>query len=283
MSRSTRIVKVNPRVLSWEFAEGARKYWFDGSPALTHFLNTYTLLVPDNERYYIRALTPCVARLADPEQRTELMQFFRQESLHGIAHQKYWTRMEQQGCRVRPFVTAVDVLLYRLLEPLQPARLKVAIVAAIEHINAVWGHVFLSRGLLAPADTTLRELFSWHLAEEIEHKAVAHRALQALYPGYLTRALGALLAFPLFHLIVIAGTVYLLAGDGELFRRRTVRDLARLWWRDGFVGDTLRHLGRYLRPSFEPWELDDLALSARTLERLPARPAVIAARSGHAA
>ncbi len=176
--------------------------------------------------------------------------------------------MEAQGCKVRPFVHAVDVLLYKIMEPLQPHRLKMSIVAAIEHVNAVWGHIFLSRDLLAPADLVLRELFSWHFAEEIEHKAVAHRALAAMYPGYLTRAIGGLVAFPLFYLLLLVGTVYLLAGDGELFKRRTMRDLAQLWFRQGFIKDSLYHMLRYFRPGFEPWDLDDLTLSMTTIQGL---------------
>ena len=158
-----------------------------------------------------------------------------------------------------------------MMERAQPHRLKMSIVAAIEHVNAVWGNIFLTRDLLAPADPVLRELFSWHFAEEIEHKAVAHRALAAMYPGYFTRVLGGLVAFPLFYLIMLAGTVYLLAGDGELWRRRTVRDLAGLWFRQGFLRDSFHHLLRYLRPDFEPWDVDDLALSTATIDKLSAR------------
>lgn len=271
------LVKVSPRRLTWDFSRGVRKYWWGGSPALTHFLNVYTLLVPDNERYYIRALTPCVARLDDPAQRAELMQFFRQESLHGVAHQKYWAELESQGCRVAPFVKAVDWLLYRMLEKLQPAPVKVSIVAAIEHINAYWGHEFIAGDLLREADEPLRQLFDWHFAEEIEHKAVAHRALTALYPGYLTRVAGALLAFPLFHLLMFAGTCYLLAGDGELFRRRTWQDLAGLWLGKGLARASLRHMARYLAPGFEPWDLEDQGLSRATLARFEARAAPLAA------
>ncbi len=272
MSNRKPPVKLSPRTLTWDFATNSRKYWFDGSPAISHFLNVYTLLVPDNERYYIRALVPCLKVLEDPEHRTELMQFFRQESMHGVAHQKYWKEMEAQGCKVQPFVHAVDVLLYKIMEPLQPHRLKMSIVAAIEHVNAVWGHIFLSRNLLEPADPVLRELFSWHFAEEIEHKAVAHRALGAMYPGYFTRALGALVAFPLFYLILLIGTIYLLAGDGELFKRRTMRDLAKLWFKQGFLKDSLYHMLRYFRPGFEPWELDDLTLSMSTIQGLSVSP-----------
>lgn len=271
MPSSKSAIKINPRSLSWDYTSAVRKYWFDGSPALTHLLNVYTLLVPDNERYYIRALTPCLEQLDDPQQRTELLQFFRQESLHGIAHQKYWKQLEAQGCRIMPFVKSVDVLLYRVLEPLQPQGLRIAIVAAIEHINAFWGHEFLARDLLAPADASLRELFSWHFAEEIEHKGVAHRALATLHPGYAIRLLGALLAFPLFYGIVAVGTAYLLAGDGELCKRRTWRDLRRLFVEHGFLRASLGHLWRYLKPGFEPWAMDDRALSEQALKTLATR------------
>ena len=43
---------------------------------------------------------------------------------------------------------------------------------------------------LADADAAVHELWAWHLAEEFEHRNVAHDVLAALYPGYLRRLRG---------------------------------------------------------------------------------------------
>jgi predicted metal-dependent hydrolase len=282
MSAKRKAIPISPRRLSWDFSTTSTRHWFGGSPVLTHLLNVYTLLVPDNEAYYIRTLKPCLERLSDEGQRTDLLQFFRQESLHGLAHKAYWTQLDAQGFRFTGFVALVNLLLYRLFEPIQPHRLRMSIVAAIEHINAFWANIFLGGELLAAAEPRLRELFSWHFAEEIEHKAIAHDALRALYPGYVTRILGGAIAFPTFYLILACGTMYLLAQEGELLRRRTLRDLRAFFGARGVLKASLMHMARYFRPSFEPWELDDMDLAHPVLAAVPHREAPLRRRQAAA-
>ena len=265
-------VAVTPRHAAWEFPSDVPRYWFDGSPALTRTLDVYTLLIPDNERYYIRLLKRCVDRIDDPAQKEELAAFFRQEALHGHAHNAYWENLQQGGIRTERFTRVVDTFLYRIVEPILPQRLHLANIAAIEHVNAYFGHIFLDRQLLRDADPRMRRLFEWHFAEEIEHKAVAFDALDAVCPGYLTRLAGAALTFPLFYAILSAGTAWMLASQGELLRRRTLRDLYGFWIRDGVLRDSLRYIGRYLRPSFHPWDEDDYPLARNFFATFEAHP-----------
>lgn len=260
----SRLVEVQARKLQWTFA-GTRRHWWGGRAARTHLLNAYTLLVPDNEKYYIRTLAACVEQIQDHRLRGDVHAFLRQESLHGIAHQKYWHTLAAHGIDGSAFVKAADWLLYRLAEPLQPRRLRVSIVAAIEHLNAVWAHAFLARDLLRDADPELRRLFYWHFAEEIEHKAVAHDVLAALYPGYLSRLAGALIAIPTFYLLMLSGLVHLLWRDRAAWGGHWLRDLGALLFRQRFLGDNLREVWRYLRPGFTPWALDDYALARAAL------------------
>ena len=265
-------VAVTPRHAAWDFPSDVPRYWFDGSPTRTRTLDVYTLLIPDNERYYIRRLKRSVDQIDDPAQKEELAAFFRQEALHGHAHNAYWENLRNDGIRTERFTRVVNTFLYRIVEPILPQRMHLANIAAIEHVNAYFGHIFLDRQLLRDADPRLRRLFEWHFAEEIEHKAVAFDALEAVYPGYLTRAAGAALTFPLFYLILFTGTAWMLASQGELMRRRTLSDLYGFWIRDGVLGDSLRYIGRYLRPSFHPWDEDDYPLARRFFATFETQP-----------
>ena len=265
-------VRVTPRQATWDFPADVPRFWFDGSPVKTAMLDAFTLSIPENERYYIRVLQRCLGRLDDHDLNNELANFIRQEALHGIAHKGFWSFLEHDGIRVSRFVHAANTVLYKWLEPLLPQRVHVAIVAAIEHVNAYTGHTFLSRQLLETADPRLRRLFEWHFAEEIEHKAVAFDTLNALYPGYGTRLAGAALAFPLVYSTLLSGVVWLLASRGELMRWRVMRDAYRLMISQGVLGETLHYLGRYLHPSFHPWEDDDYRLAQPILESFEGRP-----------
>jgi hypothetical protein len=91
---------VTPRRIAWSFPADGPRHWFGGSPALTRFLDTYTLLVPDNERYYVRVLGRCAARIADPARQAELRRFVRQEMLHGQGHSRYWDNLAASGLPV---------------------------------------------------------------------------------------------------------------------------------------------------------------------------------------
>lgn len=238
---------------------------------MSRWFDVYSLLVPDNEAFFIRTLVPCVARLASELEKAEIRDFFRQEYLHGVAHKAYWKRMVQLGFNVDKFVYCVNWLLYSLFEVMQPHRLRVSVVAAIEHINASLANIVLRRDLLSTTSVELKKLYYWHFSEEIEHKAVAYKALKRCYPGYATRVLGAAVAFPCFFALTFVGMTYFLLQDRQFFKIRTLRDLYRFWITGGVLRESATHLGRYLRVSFDPWDLDDAYLTRG--HHAPAGPA----------
>lgn len=255
-----RPVRLTVRRQLWRFDDVTDRDWFCGSAALSRWFDVYTLLVPDNEAFYIRTLRQGLDDIRDADDRAELLNFFRQESLHGIAHKAYWKKLLGFGIEFDPFLRVVNWLLYSALEPRQPIRVRVSIVAAIEHINASLGHTILKYDLMQSADRNLRDMFYWHFEEEIEHKAVAFKALTRMFPGYANRLLGAVIAFPMFYFLSFLGMSYFLYKERKLFRRKTFIDLFKYWIRDGVFSDTVWHLGRYLKPSFDPWDLDDMYL-----------------------
>ena len=264
--------RVRPRVtrrrFDWDFPATIPSRWFRGSAALTALLDTITVVSPDNERYYVRTLRRDARDICDPVLHDDAVAFFQQEILHGDAHRKYWTNLRDGGVDVDRFAGAVGTVLYAVIERMLPHPVNVANVAAIEHVNAYLAHAFLRRDLLAAADPAMRRLFEWHFAEEIEHKSVAFDVLARAHPGHFTRAASAVLVFALFHVLLGAGTAYLLLRRGELFRWRTVADLWGFWIGEGMLAESLRAMGRYLRPAFHPWAVDDYALADRVLRAM---------------
>lgn len=249
-----------PRKLIAEFDKDIPAIWCNDSAFMTHMLNTYTLLVPDNETYYIRHLSRCADDLSDPDLVRQLQQFCRQEAQHGIGHKAYWRNLEDSGIHYKGFVGSVGWFNYKLLEPILPRAIHLANIACIEHVNAYLGSFFLQRNLLEHADPKMKLLFYWHFAEEIEHKSVAFDVYQDLYGSYFLRVTGALLVFPLFYAINTAGTFYLLWQDKRLFRRDTWKDYWRFLVRDGALGFTLRNILAYLSPGFNPSHKKDYRL-----------------------
>ncbi|HJR73382.1 MAG TPA: metal-dependent hydrolase [Luteimonas sp.] len=259
---------LQPRRFLPAFDNGTPRHWCGDDPALTHILNAYTLLVPGNEGYFIRALKRCLPLLDDPSDREMARLFMRQEGQHGAGHHRYWAVLKAQGYRIAGFQSTVDGLLYKIMEPLTPFKLRLSMVACVEHVNAYIGHEFLRQRILADAVPELRALFEWHFAEEIEHKHVAYEVLRQVAPAYPLRLLGAMMVLPMFYALSTAGMLWLSAQDGSLFKARTWRGLGRhLFGRHRMAARTCGHIAAYLRPGFDPWQLQDRPLANEVVER----------------
>lgn len=249
---------------------GIPRHWFHGEPAATHLLNTYTLLVPDNEGFYIRTLNQALPGLQDMNLRNAVREFSRQEGQHGVAHRRAWQWLAAQGYRFAAFVKLADKAAFAVVEKLAPLPLRVAIVACVEHINAAIGHEYLRRDLMQGVDPAVRSLFEWHFAEEIEHKAVAFDVLETFRGAYLLRVLGTLLVVPLFYLLMGAGAAMLCVQDGSAKRPSTWSGwFSHALGRRGTAWRMAGHLIAYLRPGFRPWQLDDRHLAETALARWP--------------
>lgn len=252
-----------PRRFYEIFDAQEKKYWFEDSPFLTRMLDSYTLLVPDNEQYYIRNIQKCYSRIKNPKLKRQIKNFFRQESQHGIAHKRYWENLKLQRVPIEKYIKFINLFLYKFLEPITPLKLRISVISFIEYINAYMGNIFLRKNLLRTATPPMRRLFEWHFAEEIEHKAVAFEVYQTLSGNYLLRALTAFLVFPIFYLLLSFGAFYMLYWDGKLFRRKTWNDLFQhLFWRDKVFFENLGFLWKYLKPGFHPWDIEDYGLAA---------------------
>ena len=252
---------ITPRKINIDLDENIPRHWANGSAFMTHMLNTYTLLVPDNEAYYIRHLNACMDNISDEKLKRQLQNFCRQESQHGVGHKSYWPLFDSLGLKYRGFVKGFGWFNYRFLEPILPRMIHLANIACIEHINAYIGSFYLERDLLRNSDPKMRFLYYWHFAEEIEHKAVAFDVFMKVGGNYPLRLLGGLLVFPIFYLVNTAGTFYLLAQEGLLFKWKTWRDFGRFLFRDGAMLHAFKNMTAFMLPGFKPWNTDDHHLS----------------------
>lgn len=254
-------VTITPRKFNTELDDEIPRHWCNNSPFMTHMLNIYTLLVPENELYYIRQLKRWEDQLTDKKLINDLQLFCRQEVQHGMGHKKYWDNFDSLGLKVKGFADMVGWFNYKFLEPILPKKVHVANIACIEHINAYLGNFYLQRGLLDESDERMRTLFYWHFAEEIEHKSVAFDVFQEISGSYLLRITGALLVFPLFYLINTCGTFYLLAQEGKIFCRKTWKDIGKFLFSDGAFGHALYNMMIYCKPGFKPEQVNDYHLA----------------------
>jgi uncharacterized protein len=250
------------------FSPDIPRHWLPNDPAMVSVLNTYTVLVPSNEAFYMRTLNRCLPRVEDSALRALGAAFILQEAEHGVAHKRYWRNLDRQGYRYRGFERFVDRWIFRTTEHIAPLPLLMSMVSCVEHINAYIAHEFLSQRILADAHPEMRALLEWHLAEEIEHKTVAFDVLNAVWPSYWIRLAGWLMSASLFYGLLTLNMLRFLGQDGHLLRVSTWRH----FWHHIGPGQqmsvrTLKHLFDYLRPAFHPSQLDDRALAEEVIAR----------------
>lgn len=260
-------VDVIPRKFLGDFPQDVPRFWFRNNPILSNMLNTYTVLVPDNELYYMRNIRIASERIRNNRLKQQVMNFIRQEGQHGMAHKRFWKNLSDQGIKFKRFLKITDLVSYRFLESVFPLSVQLAVIASVEHINAYLGHIFLKGDLLRDADPRKRLLFNWHFAEEIEHKAVSYDVFQEISGNYFLRIGGMLLTAPVFYIFSFMGTVYFSWQCGKLFNVKSwIEWFVFLFVREKVGFKSLYMLLLYFKPGFHPNQIVDYHLARSVFE-----------------
>lgn len=243
-------------------------------PVATAYYNAFSASFPQAERYFIE----CVRRWrADAPARlqNEIAGFIAQESMHSREHVSF-NRGAIGGYDVAP----IDALLKRRFDwarTLGPLT-QVGATAALEHFTTILAREAIANPRhLETAPDEIRRLWSWHAAEEIEHKAVAFDTFM-----FAARSRSPLARWFKRCGVMAASTYYLLdfmiRSVQEFFRQDGIASFGTWvrFLRFAFVspGVIRRVLGRYVLwylPGFHPWWSDDRALVARAEQILAGR------------
>lgn len=124
----------------------------------------------------------------------------------------------------------------------------------------------------AGVDETMLDLFRWHAAEEVEHRALVFDVYEHIGGGYALRAVTMLGTTVGLLAEWALGVRYLFSHDPSLDDEPRVRDYVRAS-RQGRVpgiGMLLRSVPRYLRRDHHPSEEADTTLGLRYLQESPA-------------
>jgi len=203
-------------------------HWFPAEPGFSHQMNGGSLLLPFLEPYLIKVMKAARPRLAEvaPELLSDLEVFNRQEANHFKVHAAYNRVLREQYPGLEPFEAEIRADFDRFLAEKSLAW-NLAYCEGFEATGLVQSEFFLQQidDLLETADPAVTELWKWHLAEEFEHRNLAHDVLRALHPGWLRRLRG--FRFCSSHLFGFSSRVreHMLAIDRE---RGRIGDAASL-------------------------------------------------------
>jgi hypothetical protein len=165
-------------------------HWIPAAPELAHQLNGGSLLLPYLEPYLIKVMKSARSRLAEraPELLDDLAIFNQQEANHYKVHAAYNKVMREQYPGLERFEDEIRADFQGFIEE-RSLEWNLAYSEGFESQGVVQSEFFLGEidDLLETADPAVTELWRWHLAEEFEHRNVAHDVLKALYPGWRRR------------------------------------------------------------------------------------------------
>ena len=238
------------------------RYWFDGDPYMTHFMNALSSTFPEGEAFFVRSVQHFRDHARGPEQREEIRRFAQQEGLHGRQHDGHVGLLEKQGY---PWLLRMNELAAREMRWMNRHMpvYSLATTAALEHLTAV-----LARQILAfperwvePMSPDMAPLWRWHAIEEAEHKSVAFDVLADVSGSYPLRVVAGALATLGLALDNTIRLAYLLSRDGLFWR-------PSLWWRGlrrvFAPGPARRQMLRdyfaWYRRDFHPSQIDDRPL-----------------------
>jgi len=243
-----------------------------GGGARTLILHALSPTFPGGERFFIKSVMAFKDRIDDPQLQEEMRRFAAQEAIHTKEHVAYDTAV-QPYYDLKLIEDWVQRDLKNTFHWLQGTkkrwfdgpRIALAVTVALEHVTATLGRRVLSDDLLPEdMDPEFARLWSWHAAEEIEHKAVAFDVFEAVGGTWLERSIALLVMTALLTFDTTRLVRRFLSNDGEAMNPHAWGDiLSFLFLRPGVVPRSLGDFLSFFRPDFHPWDHDDRALLER--------------------
>jgi predicted metal-dependent hydrolase len=215
----------------------------------------------------------------NPKLREEVDIFVRQETNHCFLHADFNKEMYARGyADIKPYETRMRDYYRRLLKE-KSLEFNLAYCAGFENI-ALFSSKFAfiaAPDLFEGGDQRMVDLYKWHLAEEFEHRTVAHAAFAAISGNYFLRIYGALVAFRSLNAFQKAILNTILRVDRQNMPAQEVkaskRRLNKLHRRMAFY--VLPRLIQILKPYYDPekHEMPDDVRSALDTYQLMAEAA----------
>ena len=248
-------VSIQPRAFEFRELESVPQYWFGNNPIVTHVENTFSIMIPPGERFFIRSVRYYEDRAVDPEVKDLIRAFIQQEGLHTYAHNELNRSFARFGVEVEREVEYADRY-FANLERRLPRKVQLGVTAFLEHLTAVAARMlFIEPKISDSIHPEMLRFWRWHAAEELEHKAVAFDLFKAIGGGYLLRVCCAIAAILLLTGPFIKIARRMLRDDPTAItpeNRQQTRELNR-----AVAGPELRMIAAYFKPGFHPWQYDD--------------------------
>lgn len=242
------------RPIRLEYPDDTRTAWQPRKPEFSAACNALSLGMPYGEPYVLKAVRdalPEIEASGDDRLAAEVRAYLEQEREHAQQHRRFNEILRNQ----HPALRHVERWLkrsYGFLNRRAGHRFGVAYAAGFEATAFAAARWMDARrhSLFRGADDAPATLFLWHLAEEVEHKSVAHDVWAAVDGNRLRYVTAMAVCFAMLVWFIFCGVVVQLAAWRKLFSPVA---WFRLWsWGIGFFFEVAPTMATTVLPSHHP-------------------------------
>ena len=262
--------------------------WIPEQKFACFVLNVTHLILPPGELWFCRVFNQVLPQIQNAKLQQEVKKFVAQEGAHARGHRRVLDAYEAAGWDFSVSKNRLNRIFEHLLGDkmlgrwrTKPAgrrrwlRMRVGMIAAIEHVTCVLGSWILENHSIAQAgaDQRMLNLLLWHGAEEVEHRAVAFDLYRELGGGYWGRVFWFALAVCVIVLTWTRGTQAFIRQDQARCGNQSRFGFSAYVRasRDGFlpsVGFLMKSFLRYVRWGYHPSVEGNDLLAEATLKKL---------------
>lgn len=276
-------VELHARNVQFDLSQ-APLHWIPGNPVASNFITVLNLLLPEGERWFVQTFNEALPMIKDDELAADMRGFIGQEAMHAEAHDRAveeW--LHRHGIDTTAYQKQMEWIFRRVLGPREDGTPeqrqkhlveRLWLIAAVEHYTAILGDFALNCTWAENgADPNMTDLFTWHGAEEVEHRAVAHDAAAYFTDSMLQRGRAMAIALPFLALLLVRGFRFIMNSDESVHVGMIGKFAA--YFRGSHIGvlpKIRRLLGAtfsYFKPSFHPHDIGDTAQAVAYLASSP--------------
>ena len=155
-----------------------------------HMFNAFSVIIMQLEPYLNKTAARVRAQLPEGDPlREELSVFIRQEATHTLIHRQYNAALYGAGYEGLKAIEQDMAEEYRRFLDEKSLRWNAGYAQGFEIVGPIYGEFIFEHvdDLLAGADPHVANMWRWHMAEEYEHRMVAHEAYHKVGGGYFHR------------------------------------------------------------------------------------------------
>jgi predicted metal-dependent hydrolase len=211
---------ITVRRLSLEFPRDLDPVVVEGHPEESFMHVGISLILPHLEPYLIRSMRSARDHVRDKRLRADLEAFIGQEGQHFRQHVRFNRALrlgESFGLALLEAEIEGD---YQRFTRSKSLRFNLAYAEGFEAFTTALSRFSFESRLLDRLHPAARDLFLWHLVEELEHRTVAFDVYEHVCGGYFYRLGVALFAQWHLNRFVLRAMDAMRGAGGESFRRK---------------------------------------------------------------